>query len=69
MCQGNFFVYHVTGSTDSRFIFRAYLKDIYRILKGIGKIQFVPDLTTLLICKFLNFTGVFTKKEIKVFKA
>ena len=38
------------------------LKDTYMTLKGIGKILFVSVLRILLICKFLNFTAVFTKK-------
>ena len=33
---------------------------MYITLKGIGKIVKI-----LLICKFLNFTGVFIKKELK----
>ena len=39
-----------------------YLKDMYTTLKGVGKILFVLVLKTLLICKFLNFTTVFTRK-------
>ena len=35
---------------------------MYITLKGIGKILFVSALRNLLICKFLNFTVVFTKK-------
>ena len=38
------------------------LKDTYMTLKSIGKILFVSVLRILLICKFLNFTAVFTKK-------
>ena len=41
-----------------------YLKDMYNTLKGIGKILFVSVLIILLICKFRDFTSVFTKKEI-----
>ena len=48
ICQGIFFVYHVTGSTYKRIILQVYLEDIYKTLKGIGKIQFVSELTTLL---------------------
>ena len=44
-----------------------YLKDTYITLKGIGKVLFVSVLRILLICKFLKFTTVFTKK-IKVSK-
>ena len=40
-----------------------YLKDMYITLKGIGKILFVSVLRILLICKFLNFTAAFTKKN------
>ena len=40
-----------------------YLKDMYITLKGIGKILFVSVLRILLICKFLNFTAAFTKKD------
>ena len=32
-------------------------------LKGTGKILFVSVLRILQICKFLNFTTVFTKKN------
>ena len=45
-----------------------HLKDINKTLKGIGKIQFVSESTILLICKLLNFTGVFTKKKIEIIK-
>ena len=40
-----------------------YLKDMYITLKGIGKILFASVLRTLLICKFLDFTTVFIKKN------
>ena len=60
ICQGNFLVYHVTGSTYSRVnfwkyiyrkIYKEYLIDIsqehiYKTLNGIGK--FVSELTILL---------------------
>ena len=36
-------------------------------LKGIGKILFVSLLRFLLICKFLNVTTVFTKKNFLKF--
>ena len=36
---------------------------MYVTLRGIGKILFVSVLRILLICKFLNFTAVFTKKK------
>ena len=38
------------------------LKDMLITLKRIGKILFVSVLRTFQICKFLNFTTVFTKK-------
>ena len=38
------------------------LKDMYITLKRIGKILFGCMLRILLICKFLKFTTVFTKK-------
>ena len=38
-------------------------KDMYITLKGIEKILFVSVLKILLICKSLNFTVVFTKKN------
>ena len=41
---------------------------MYITLKGIGKIPFVSVLRILLICRFLHFTTVFTKKEIKLSK-
>ena len=44
-----FFVYHVTGSIYSRIIFPAiYILRKYKTLKGIGKIQYVSELTILL---------------------
>ena len=45
-----------------------FLKDVYITLKGTGKILFVSMLSILLICKFLNFTAVSTKKRIKFSK-
>ena len=39
---------------------------MYIILKGIEKILFVSVLRILLICKFLNFTAVFTKNKTKL---
>ena len=35
---------------------------MYITMKGIGKILVALALKILLICKFLNFTAVFTKK-------
>ena len=42
-----FFVYHITGTTYSRIIFRAtYISRMYMYtLKGIGKIDFTSELT------------------------
>ena len=40
-----------------------HLKDMYTTLKGIGKIIFVSVIRIFLICKFLNFTAAFTKKN------
>ena len=41
-----------------------YLKDMYITLKEIEKILFVSVLRIFLICRFLDFTNVFTKKEL-----
>ena len=41
---------------------------MYLTLKGIGKILFVSVVRILLICKFLNFTAVFTNTSYSVFK-
>ena len=38
---------------------------MYLTLKRVEKCLFV----LLLVCKFLNFTGVFTNKTIKIYKA
>ena len=40
-----------------------YFKDKYINLKGTGRLLFVLMLKTLIFCKFLNFTSVFTKKK------
>ena len=45
-----------------------HLKLLYIILKGIGKILFVSVLRIFLICKFLNFRAVFTKKKLNFSK-
>ena len=45
------------------FSYYAYLKDMYITLKRVEKILFVSVLRILLICKILNFTAVFTKKN------
>ena len=46
----NFLVYHVTGSTYSKIIFRAmYILRMHtKLLKEIGKMQFVSALRILL---------------------
>ena len=41
----------------------AYVKDMHITLKGIEKMLFVSVLRILLICKYLNFTTTFTKKN------
>ena len=46
-----------------------YLKDMCVSLKGIGKILFVSLLRILLICKTLNFTAAFIKKNLKFAKS
>ena len=51
---------YLLGNCFSTYI---YLKDMYLTLKGIGKTLFVSVLRILLICKFLNFTAAFTKKN------
>ena len=45
-----------------------YLRDMYITLKGIGKILFASVLRILLLCKFLNFTTVFIKRNFKLSK-
>ena len=47
----------------NRFSNYARLKGMYTTLKGIGKTLFVSDSRILLICNFLNFAAVFTKKN------
>ena len=53
--------FYLLRNCFSKFV---YLKDMYIILKVTGKILLV---SVLRICKFLNFTAVFTKK-VKLFK-
>ena len=50
MCQGIFFVYLCKWIylLQNYFLSYAYAKDIYKTLKGIGKIQFASKLTILL---------------------
>ena len=65
--QGNFFADHVTGFSHFGIIFRAmYVKDLYKTLKRIGKIQFVLELTNLSnvqISKFHRSLHVSKKKN------
>ena len=42
-----------------------YLKAMHITLNGIGKNLFIPVLRIWLICKFLNFTVIFTKKALQ----
>ena len=48
ICQEYFIVCHVTGSTYLRIIFGAYIQRYIQTLEGIGKIEFVSELTILL---------------------
>ena len=66
ICQGNFFVYHVTGSTYSKIIFWVlYVSRIYQnfLGKGLEKTNQIVSELICSICKVLNFTGVFTTKQ------
>ena len=51
------FAYNVTGSTYSKKFFLSYVyhKDIYKTLKGIGKIQFVSELAIQLNLQISKF--------------
>ena len=40
-----------------------HLKDIYKTLKGIGKIQFVSELTILLNLQISKFSGGLQKEK------
>ena len=65
ICSGKFLVFpvQVTGCMFTTKLFlKLCLKDMYIILKGIAKIQFISILKILIIFKFLNFTAFFTKK-------
>ena len=71
ICQGNFFAYHVTGSPYSRIFFcamYAYLKDIYKTLKRIGKIKCVSQLTILLNLHISKFHRSLHKEKIEIIK-
>ena len=47
MCQRDLFVCHLTGFTHSGIFFWVYFKDIYSTLKGLGKNQFILEITLL----------------------
>ena len=67
--QGDFFVYHVTGSTYITyllFLSYVYLKDKNvkdKTLKGIEKIQFVSESTILLNLQISKFHGSICKQK------
>ena len=63
----NFFVYHVTRSTNSRIIFGGiHISGIYyKTLKGIGKIQLLSELTNLLNLWISKFHGSLKIEIIK----
>ena len=60
-----FFAYHATGTIYSNFLCRAmYIsKDIYKTVKGLGKIQFVSELTILLNPQISQFHGSLHKEK------
>ena len=60
-----FFVYHLTGSTYPRIVFwTIYISSVYtKFLEGIGKIQFVSDLTVLLTLWVSKFHGSLQKEK------
>ena len=65
ICQWIFLVHpiHVTRSTFYElFLNFVYLKDMYITLKVLEKFVCL-SVRILLICKFLNFTAAFTKKN------
>ena len=74
ICQGNIFVYHVTGPRPvdlrSRNLLQNYilsyvhLKNIYKTLKGIGKVQFVSgDKRKLTLVWYILLILLFTVFE------
>ena len=71
ICQGNFFglqrnwIYLLQNCFSSY----VYVKDIYKTLNGIGKIQFVSELTILLNLQISKFHGSLHKEKNKVIKA
>ena len=74
ICQVNFFVYQITGSTFSTYLlFSSYvdLKDICKTLKGvkgIGQNQLVSKLTILLNLLISKFHGSLHKKKDEIIK-
>ena len=63
ICQENVFVSQVTGSTFFYFLSYAYLKNIYKTLKGIRKTPFVSKLTILLNLWISKFHGRLPKEK------
>ena len=65
ICQGKFLVHaiQVTEFTHCKTVFQCISQRYVHNLKTNGNILFVPVLKILQICKFLNFTAVFTKKK------
>ena len=65
ICQGNCFVYHVSGSTFSGIIFRVMcISSMYtKLRKKLGKFSLHQNQQFCKICKFLNFMEVLTKKK------
>ena len=74
ICQVNFFVYQITGSTFSTYLLFSsyvYLKDICKTLKGvkgIGQNQLVSKLTILLNLLISKFHGSLNKKKDEIIK-
>ena len=74
ICQVNFFVYQITGSTFSTYLLFSsyvYLKDICKTLrrvKGIGQNQLVSKLTILLNLLISKFHGSLHTKEDEIIK-
>ena len=64
-------IYNLNGSSYSRTIFLAMCisRICTKIWNVLEKLKFASELTILLICKFLNFKGIFTKKIIEMIKA
>ena len=74
ICQVNFFVYQITGSTFSAYLLFSsyvYLKNICKTLKGvkgIGQNQLVSKLTILLNLLISKFHGSLHKKKDEIIK-